>query len=177
MGKIFCAVLLSALASQAFAAPPSEASLDAYFAAMNLPQNVTAMAALLDQAIQQRIQAATQGKDLSEGQVKALNDAKNRFSQLAKARLNWESLRPIYIQVYKEVFTQEEIDGLIAFYRSPAGVAYVNKVPLVMKKSIEVVQARANQTMAEITPDLDKAIVDARDGAAPDKPQEGRVAN
>lgn len=52
--------------------------------------------------------------------------------------------------LYAQHFSQEEVDGLIAFYRSPAGEALVNKMPLVMDASVANIQ----RTMVGIAPRL-----------------------
>ena len=38
------------------------------------------------------------------------------------------------IQAYTDVYTGEEIDGMLAFYRSPAGRAMVSKYPHLMTR-------------------------------------------
>ena len=43
--------------------------------------------------------------------------------------MTWDKLRPLYVRIYQESFTQEEIDGLIVFYESPAGIAFVERWP------------------------------------------------
>lgn len=45
-------------------------------------------------------------------------------------------MEPIQIPIYRETFEQAEIDGLIAFYGSPVGQAFVNKMPTVSQKGI-----------------------------------------
>ena len=47
--------------------------------------------------------------------------------------MNWDELLPIYLRTYRAAFTQDEIDGVIKFYKSPAGRAYVKKLPVVMQ--------------------------------------------
>jgi uncharacterized protein len=59
-------------------------------------------------------------------------------------------LRPLYVQVYQETFTQEEIDGLIAFYESPTGIAFVEKMPVVMQKSMSMMQSRMAPMMEKV---------------------------
>ena len=44
------------------------------------------------------------------------------------------------VQTYQHVFTQEEVDGLIAFYRSPVGRAWVAKMPQANQRLMELVQ-------------------------------------
>ena len=51
-------------------------------------------------------------------------------------------MEDVYLQVYRETFTQEEITSIIAFYSSPAGKAMVEKVPVAMQKAGTLMQAR-----------------------------------
>jgi hypothetical protein len=54
--------------------------------------------------------------------------------------LNWDQLQPIYMRTYRDSFTQDEIDGVIKFYKSAAGQAYVKKLPLVMQNVMREMQ-------------------------------------
>ena len=66
----------------------------------------------------------------------------------------WEKLKPAYVKLYAEEFSDEELDGIIAFYKSPSGQAMVSKTPSLMTKATTVVQAR----MAEAQPQLQKLM-------------------
>ena len=55
------------------------------------------------------------------------------MSAVVTDMLNWEALLPMYLRTFRASFTQDEIDGVIKFYKSPAGRAYVKKLPLVMQ--------------------------------------------
>ena len=46
---------------------------------------------------------------------------------LVKTRMSWDKMRPRYVQVYGETFSDEEIDGMLAFYQSPASRAVIEK--------------------------------------------------
>jgi hypothetical protein len=59
----------------------------------------------------------------------------------------------MYMRVYHDSFTQSEIDGIIRFYKTPAGKAMVNKVPVVMQNVMHEMQAMIKpmqQKMIEI---------------------------
>jgi uncharacterized protein len=45
-----------------------------------------------------------------------------------------EKMRPLYVDLYAETFTDQEIDGMLAFYESTAGKAMIDKQPLIMSK-------------------------------------------
>ncbi len=49
-------------------------------------------------------------------------------------------LEPMYVRVYQKSFTQGEVDGMIAFYKTPAGQAVINKMPVVMQNTMNEVQ-------------------------------------
>jgi len=65
-------------------------------------------------------------------------------------QLNWKTLQPQYVKLYTKTFSQQEIDGLIAFYSSPAGQAYLAKMPLLMQHSMQLMQAQMQDMMPKI---------------------------
>jgi hypothetical protein len=73
-----------------------------------------------------------------------------KIMDVIRARMSWDKLRPIYVKMYSETFTETEIDGILGFYRSPAGRATVDKMPLVMAKSMEFIQTQMSQIMPEV---------------------------
>ena len=46
------------------------------------------------------------------------------------------------IKVYADTFTEEELKGLISFYKSPVGQKFIEKTPELMKRSMELSQKR-----------------------------------
>lgn len=64
--------------------------------------------------------------------------------------MRWEVLEPILIDIYRQSFTQSEIDGMLAFYRSEVGQAVIAKMPVVMQNSIQAMQARVAALMPKL---------------------------
>jgi hypothetical protein len=77
---------------------------------------------------------------------------------LVADRMSYEKFKPIFIQIYAEVFSEEEIDGIISFYKSPAGKAMIEKSPLLMQRVMPMMQ----KVTADLQPDIQKIIEDAR---------------
>jgi hypothetical protein len=46
-------------------------------------------------------------------------------------------MEPIYLRIYQKSLTQQEVDGMIAFYKTPAGKAVMDKMPIILQNSIE----------------------------------------
>jgi hypothetical protein len=54
-----------------------------------------------------------------------------------KELLDWNKLEPMYVRIYQKTFSQQEVDGMIAFYNTPAGQAVVTKMPAVMQNTMD----------------------------------------
>jgi uncharacterized protein len=81
----------------------------------------------------------------------------DRIMQLVKDRMSWEKLRPAFVQLYVDTYTDEELDGIIAFYKSPAGRAFVEKMPVLMNKSMKLTQ----NMVGDLTPEIVRIAAEA----------------
>jgi hypothetical protein len=61
-----------------------------------------------------------------------------RLASIMAEELNWERLEPLMVKVYQDGLTQEEVNGLTAFYRSKVGRSYVHKMPDLARESMAV---------------------------------------
>jgi len=74
--------------------------------------------------------------------------------------LSWKELEPMYVEIYTAVFTEEELNELTAFYRSPLGRKMVEKMPALTQKSMEVTMRRMNEKMPELQTRMEEKIVE-----------------
>lgn len=81
----------------------------------------------------------------------------DKLMDLIKSRMSWDSLKPEYERIYMETFNEQELEGIVSFYKSPAGKAMISKMPQLMQKAMAVGQAR----MAEIGPEIQKLVKEA----------------
>src|SRR5690606_34481683 len=51
----------------------------------------------------------------------ALAQVRDVLSEFFREFMRWEELRPEYIRLYRDAFTESELRELIAFYRTPVG--------------------------------------------------------
>jgi hypothetical protein len=80
-----------------------------------------------------------------------------KFNQAIDSRLDWGKLRPAMIKVYADAFTEEEMDGIIAFYKSPAGKALLAKWDSLGPKAIAVMIDARRDSGADIRRIVDEA--------------------
>ena len=90
------------------------------------------------------------GKQLSPEQQKIVDGMQAKMIGILKDEMSWDKLEPMYIRVYQQSFTQEEVDGIVAFYKTPAGQAMVKKLPLVVQNSMKEMQGRMGPMMQKI---------------------------
>lgn len=90
------------------------------------------------------------GMNLSPEMEQRLQRMEADLNKMFSEALDWKKLKPIYAQIYAEAYSEEELEGILTFYRSPAGKAMVAQTPLVTKKSVAVSQ----EMMVQLQPKL-----------------------
>jgi hypothetical protein len=74
----------------------------------------------------------------------------DKMLDMMAQELSWDKMKEDYITLYADTFTEEELKGVIAFYKSPAGQAFLKKQPELMKRSMEMSQKLMLQVMPKI---------------------------
>jgi hypothetical protein len=83
-------------------------------------------------------------------QAAKAREIQGKIMDLVKARISWDKMRPQYIKLYSETFSDEEISGMLAFYESPPGRAMLQKMPELVTKVMQVAQAQMTDLVPEI---------------------------
>src|SRR5262249_48774124 len=79
-----------------------------------------------------------------------LDEGKARMIAVMQGEMQWEKLEPSYIDIYRKSFTDEELQGMLAFYRTPTGQAVINKLPVVLKHSIDMMHDMVQRIVPQI---------------------------
>lgn len=75
-----------------------------------------------------------------------------RMFALMAAHMSWQTMKPVYVEMYDETFTIDELQPLVAFFKSPAGQAFVDKTPVLMANTMK----RMQRVTADMMPDIQK---------------------
>ena len=154
-------VLAAILSVQpAFAAADARASADSIrqlFAVMHTSAMLDTVMSQIDTSARSALLQATAGEPLNEDQKRIMSDTQTRVMSLLKDELNWVDLEPMMIEVYRDSFSQKEVDGMLKFYRSEAGQAVIAKLPVVMRGMTQKMQLR----MQSLTPKVVQLEKDA----------------
>ena len=96
-------------------------------------------------------------------------EATQETMDLIMKEMSWDKLKDDYISIYAETFTEEELEGLVAFYKSPIGRKFIEKQPELMKRAMEVSQRQ----MMDIMPKVRKLVEEMKEQEAA-QPKEGQ---
>src|ERR1051326_2800018 len=91
-------------------------------------------------------------KNMSPEQRARVGDIQQKVMALVAVGLS--KAKPALVKVYTDTYTEEEIDGILGFYKSSAGKAFLQKMPQVMERSMPVMM----QMMGDLQPELQKMM-------------------
>ena len=130
--------------------PPSEVSVKQLLEVAQARKLVDSVMAQMDNLMLQSIAQATQGQKIPPKVQKDIDVQSGEMMTLMKELLDWRKLEPMYVRVYQKTFSQQEVDGMIAFYKTPAGQAVIGKMPAVMQNTIEEMQQLMGPVMQKM---------------------------
>jgi hypothetical protein len=91
---------------------------------------------------------AQAGRDIPEEQRAKAIELQSKIMALISER--FQKVTPLLVKVYTDSYSEEELDGALAFYKSPVGKAFLGKMPEVMQRSMPVMM----QMMMELQPQM-----------------------
>ena len=112
-------------------------------------------------------------KTATPQQQALLDDFTKKAFALVESRMGWKSLEPEILDLYARTFNDEELDGMLAFYKSPAGVSMITKMPTITTQAAQISQSK----MSALIPEMQKMIQDfakAESDAAPASANSGK---
>jgi uncharacterized protein len=142
--RLVMTLALAVFASQAAYAQdakPAEESIRQLFEVMHSSRILDAYLTQVDSTVRASMQQALAGQQVNPKQRQILEDMGREIGSLVKAELNWSAIEPVMIEVYRNTFSQHEVDGMLTFYRSEVGQAVIAKLPTAMQQSMTSIQS------------------------------------
>ena len=143
---------LAFCAPVAAAAPPSEAQIDRLLEVMRAEQTANAVIPQVLASQQQMIAQLTADADPQQREA-ALRAATSSLRTVESA-LSWESLQPLYREIYMQTFSAEDTEAMVTFYSSPAGQNLLDKMPALMQNTMTAVQKLVIPMLQQLERDL-----------------------
>jgi hypothetical protein len=151
MKKWMLCLVLAAMSpvSVASAAPATEASVRALLEVTKSRQMLDQVYGQMESMYADSMRQAF-GESMTQEQEARMQRFTARLSALMKKEMSWDVLAPMYVDIYSKSFTENEIQSMLDFYRTPAGQAVIDKMPLVMQNTMKAVQERVGAMMPEM---------------------------
>ncbi len=162
MKYLIAIVAALSFSHSAWAQAPSPASIEKLLAVTQSDKIIDQVFANLDGFMQNMVNQTVQQNQMNEEGRQIMDNFMKRMVVIMKDELSWEKTKPIYVQVYRENFTQKEVDDLLVFYTTPTGQALIQKMPVVMHKSMELTQARIGPMMQRMQTELRDAVAEVK---------------
>ncbi|CAF0821737.1 unnamed protein product [Rotaria sordida] len=79
-----------------------------------------------------------------------LSNYKSEIKSFVNKFFSFESLRPHIIEIYRDLYTLSDINGMIKFYSSPLGKKLLEKEPQAEIRLTQLIQNRLQENMPQI---------------------------
>lgn len=156
--KTSLALAALCLSFSAWAAPATDASIEQLLKLTQAESMIDAAYAQAEQAAGASMAEITRGQRLTPEQQAAMSQFPARLMQIIREEASWEKMQAELTGIYRELFTQEEINSLIDFYQSPAGQAMVKKMPLIQNKTVQIYQKILARAMPRIQKVMEETL-------------------
>ena len=141
---------------------PSDASikqlLDVTQTHKMLDSTIAQMNALMTRTMQQ----ATQGQKITLLIQKDIDKRQSEMMATIREVLDWNKLEPMYVRIYQKSFTQQEVNGMIGFYKTSSGQALINKMPAVLQNTLNEMQQMMAPMMQRMRQDQQAVLAEIK---------------
>lgn len=153
---LVAASLLLAGLAPAWAAPATDADVNRLLAASRAQTMLDAMLPQMEAMQAQQFTQIAEKQSLTAEQKAGLQRIQQRTSQTLRQALAWSQMRPMYVDLYKQSFSKEDVLAMAEFYESPAGQSLLDKTPVLMQNLMVAIQQKMTPLMADLQKDLEK---------------------
>lgn len=159
---------------------PTKEQLLKLFDVMRLREQMQSMRQIVPAMVQQQIKSAMQqteanlpaGTTLTPEQREGMQKVMSKYVGKAMDLYPADEMQADMIGIYQRHLSKDDVDGMIAFYSSPAGVHLLDAQPVIAQEYLPVVMAKVSERSQAMTKDMMKELAEFAPAkqAAPTKP-------
>ncbi len=152
-------ILFAALFSlPAFATPAQDASIEKLLILTDAQKLSESAISDSDEIIETTLKPVLQLDNMTAEKKKLIESFLEKYKNIVKEEFSWEKMMPDYIRIYRETFTEEELQNLIAFYESPTGQMFIRKTPEIMDKMSDLLRMKMVSILSRMNTALNETI-------------------
>ena len=161
--KLLIPLLLGlAFAGNVEAAPPTPAQIDRLLQVMDAQK-------VIDQMVPAMMQATRTQMEQLLDRNQARQADRDRMQRILAAQeasvrdmLSWDKLKPLYVRVYSDTMTADEVLAMTRFYESPEGRSVMQKMPQILQRTMQEMQPLAESAVQEMMDEIEAEIGDEK---------------
>ena len=119
-----------------------QAKVKELFAVMHMDHTLDRMRSAMQSQVQATAKGAAGTEQMTPDKQKMQQEFVNNSMKVVDANFGWPVLEPAYVKLYADTYTEAELDGILTFYKSPAGQALLTKSPELSAGSMQIVHSR-----------------------------------
>ena len=145
---------LAVMSSTVQAAPPSSAQIERLLQVMEAQKIVDQMIPAMMQQSRMMVDQNLAKSDTSEADKARANQVMASQEASLRAMLSWTNLKPVYLRVYSDTLSAEEVLAMTRFYESPEGRSVMQKMPQILQRTMVELQPLAQSAMEKMMAEL-----------------------
>lgn len=149
--KTLCTLLLALGSTTAIAAPAQVETVEKLLVVVQADQTINQVMTELKPQLQlqanQIVQHILERETLNHEQQAVADKLAAQMLKTAQDSMNWDKLKPRMVKMYSTIFSQEEIQAQLDFYSSPVGQSIMQKMPQVIRQSMEITMVDLKENM------------------------------
>jgi hypothetical protein len=142
--------ILAAPPLPAQGARPTEASVRRVLAAAHLDTILGTYSAQIETSLRASMQHELAGQTLNPEQGAIMNQMQDKIVALMREEMDWKRMEPQIIELYRNTFSQPEVNGMLSWYTSATGKAVVAKMPVVTQQMADYAQERVQDVVPKL---------------------------
>ena len=147
-------------------AAADEASHRAAAEELLLLMHVDQMVKPVFEQIERMMEQQFDQSDAPEESRPILKKYTSKMMKILEEALGWEKMKDDYVDMYVRTYTENEIRAIADFYRTPAGQAFIEKMPKLMQESMALSQRTMQGYMhkiEELSAEMAKEIAESKE--------------
>ena len=144
--KYFFLFAFVALSVNCFAEPAKKETVEAFFDVADMQRMMNAIYGQMDGMYKHM----TANMNIPENEKPIMDKYLAKYTALVKEEMSWDKIKDPMEKIYASVYTEDEMQGIVKFYKSAAGQKMLNKMPELMQASNGIMQDAVKNMMPKI---------------------------
>jgi hypothetical protein len=134
--------LMAAIAAPALAREPTDEEIERLLTASRAQSMLAAIQPQVEAMQREQFAQLTQGKTLTPQQQAEIQQIQVKTANIVRQSLAWDAMRPVYLDVYRKTFDDDDVKSMTKFYESKAGQHLLDRTPVMMQTLMVAIQQK-----------------------------------